>query len=110
MGLTEVRTGRQLWRHTLGQGATATLERLTENTHGAPRCDTSTRRFASPTGPGGRGTAVAVFLFFPRGSGANILNRMVVSDGARVGMGAVVTKPVAPHTTVVGVPAKPLVK
>lgn len=40
------------------------------------------------------------------GSGACILNRISVGNKSRVGMGAVVVKPVAPDTTVVGVPAK----
>ncbi|AXI03395.1 PglD-related sugar-binding protein [Aquirhabdus parva] len=37
-------------------------------------------------------------------------NPLVIGRGAIVGMGAVVTKSVAPYTTVVGNPAKPLVK
>ena len=37
-------------------------------------------------------------------------NPLIIGRGAIVGMGAVVTKSVAPYTTVVGNPAKPLVK
>lgn len=42
------------------------------------------------------------------GSGATILQGITIGDGAVIGAGAVVTKDVAPHTTVVGVPAKPI--
>ncbi len=42
------------------------------------------------------------------GSGANVLNGIRVGDHSRVGAGSVVTKAVADHSTVVGVPAKPL--
>ena len=42
------------------------------------------------------------------GSGANVLNGIRIGDRGRVGAGAVVTKPVPPDTTVVGVPARPL--
>jgi sugar O-acyltransferase (sialic acid O-acetyltransferase NeuD family) len=44
------------------------------------------------------------------GSGATVLNGISVGTGAVVGAGAVVSKDVAPHTTVVGVPAKPLIR
>ncbi|MFM8911584.1 MAG: acetyltransferase [Flammeovirgaceae bacterium] len=44
------------------------------------------------------------------GSGATILNGVSVGNNAIVGAGAVVSKDVAPHTTVVGVPAKPLIR
>lgn len=42
------------------------------------------------------------------GSGATVLQGITIGDGAVIGAGAVVTKNVAPHTTVVGVPAKPI--
>ena len=42
------------------------------------------------------------------GSGAQVLGPIVVGDGARVGANAVVTKDVAPNSTVVGIPAKPV--
>ena len=42
------------------------------------------------------------------GTGAQVLQYLEVGAGATVGAGAVVTKPVAPKTTVVGMPAKPL--
>jgi sugar O-acyltransferase (sialic acid O-acetyltransferase NeuD family) len=35
---------------------------------------------------------------------------LIIGEGATVGMGAVVTKDVEPHTTVVGNPAKPVIK
>ena len=42
------------------------------------------------------------------GSGAQVLGPIVVGDGARVGANAVVTRDVAPNSTVVGIPAKPV--
>ncbi len=44
------------------------------------------------------------------GSGANILNGITLEDGVRIGSGAVVTKDVVAGDTVIGVPAKPVVK
>jgi len=44
------------------------------------------------------------------GSGANVLNGVTIGLQAKVGSGAVVTKNVLPNQTVVGIPAKPLVK
>ena len=42
------------------------------------------------------------------GSGAQVLGPIEVGAGARVGANAVVTKDVAPETTVVGIPARPV--
>ncbi len=42
------------------------------------------------------------------GSGAQVLGPITVGAGARVGANAVVTKDVAPATTVVGIPARPV--
>jgi sugar O-acyltransferase (sialic acid O-acetyltransferase NeuD family) len=42
------------------------------------------------------------------GTGAVVLPRVKIGDGATIGAGAVVNKDVAPGTTVVGVPARPL--
>src|SRR5688500_14313812 len=42
------------------------------------------------------------------GSGAQVLGPIEVGDGARVGANSVVTKDVAPHSTVVGIPARPV--
>ncbi|MFV0430370.1 MAG: serine O-acetyltransferase [Arachnia sp.] len=42
------------------------------------------------------------------GSGAKILGNITVGEGAKIGAGSVVLHDVAPHTTVAGVPAKPI--
>jgi serine O-acetyltransferase len=42
------------------------------------------------------------------GAGAKVLGNIEVGEGAKVGAGSIVLHPVAPHTTVVGVPAKPV--
>jgi maltose O-acetyltransferase len=42
------------------------------------------------------------------GTGAVILQGLTIGRGATVGAGAVVTRDVAPGSTVVGVPARPL--
>ena len=42
------------------------------------------------------------------GSGAQVLGPVVVGEGAKVGANSVVTKDVAPASTVVGMPAKPV--
>ncbi len=44
------------------------------------------------------------------GTGAQVLQYVEVGGGATVGAGAVVTKPVEPETTVVGMPAKAFVR
>lgn len=44
------------------------------------------------------------------GTGAQVLQYLRVGQGAQVGAGAVVSKDVPPGATVVGIPAKPLVK
>ncbi|MGB8481133.1 MAG: hypothetical protein WCE63_20185 [Acidobacteriaceae bacterium] len=44
------------------------------------------------------------------GTGAQILEDIVIGDSAIVGAGAVVNKNVEPGTTVVGIPAKPIVR
>jgi len=41
-------------------------------------------------------------------AGAKILGNVEIGEGSKVGGGAVVLEDVAPHTTVVGVPAKPV--
>lgn len=43
-------------------------------------------------------------------AGAKILGNITIGDGAKIGAGSVVLHPVAPHTTVCGVPAKPIGK
>ncbi|MBN9508502.1 MAG: serine O-acetyltransferase [Alphaproteobacteria bacterium] len=42
------------------------------------------------------------------GAGAKVLGNIEVGEGAKVGAGSIVLDPVAPHTTVVGVPARPV--
>jgi len=42
------------------------------------------------------------------GSGANILQGVVIGHGAVIGAGAVVTRHVTPYTIVAGVPARPI--
>ena len=42
------------------------------------------------------------------GAGAKVIGSIAVGDGARIGANAVVVKNVAPHTTVVGIPARPV--
>lgn len=44
------------------------------------------------------------------GSGATILQGLTIGEGATVGAGAVVTRNVSPGNTVVGVPARPMMK
>ncbi len=44
------------------------------------------------------------------GVGAKILGNIEVGEGAKIGAGSVVLEPVAPHTTVAGVPARPVGK
>ena len=44
------------------------------------------------------------------GAGAKVIGAVHVGDGARVGANAVVVKDVAPDTTVVGIPAKPIAR
>ncbi len=44
------------------------------------------------------------------GVGAKILGNIEVGEGAKIGAGSVVLESVAPHTTVAGVPAKPIGK
>jgi serine O-acetyltransferase len=40
------------------------------------------------------------------GSGAQVLGPIEVGEGAKIGANSVVTKDVAPHSTVVGIPAR----
>jgi len=42
------------------------------------------------------------------GSGAQVLGPIEIGEGAKIGANSVVTKDVAPHQTVVGIPAKPV--
>ena len=42
------------------------------------------------------------------GAGAKVLGNIVVGEGAKVGAGSIVLDDVAPYTTVVGVPARPV--
>ena len=42
------------------------------------------------------------------GAGAKVIGAVSIGDGARVGANAVVVHDVAPHTTVVGIPARPV--
>jgi serine O-acetyltransferase len=42
------------------------------------------------------------------GAGAKVLGNIEVGEGAKVGAGSIVLDPVPPHTTVVGVPARPV--
>jgi len=44
------------------------------------------------------------------GAGAEILGNIEVGEGSKVAAGSVVLTPVPPHTTVAGVPAKPVGK
>lgn len=44
------------------------------------------------------------------GVGAKILGNITIGEGAKIGAGSVVLDPVAPHTTVAGVPAQPIGK
>lgn len=44
------------------------------------------------------------------GAGAKILGNIEIGEGAKVGAGSIVLHPVAPHTTVVGNPARPVGK
>jgi serine O-acetyltransferase len=42
------------------------------------------------------------------GAGAKVLGNIEIGEGAKVGAGSIVLEDVAPHTTVVGVPARPV--
>ncbi len=44
------------------------------------------------------------------GTGAQILQNLMIGENATIGAGAVVSKDVEPATTVVGIPAKPLIR
>jgi serine O-acetyltransferase len=41
-------------------------------------------------------------------AGAKIMGNVEIGEGAKIGGGAVVLHPIPPHTTAVGVPAKPV--
>lgn len=40
------------------------------------------------------------------GAGASVLGNIVIGEGAKIGCGAVVVKPIPPFTTAAGIPAK----
>lgn len=42
------------------------------------------------------------------GAGVKILGNLEIGEGAKIGANSVVLHPVAPHTTVVGIPARPV--
>jgi serine acetyltransferase len=44
------------------------------------------------------------------GTGAQVLQNLKIGENAIIGAGAVVSKNVEPMTTVVGIPAKPLIR
>jgi serine O-acetyltransferase len=44
------------------------------------------------------------------GAGAKILGNITIGEGAKVGAGSIVLDDVAPFTTVVGVPARPVAR
>ena len=44
-------------------------------------------------------------IWRPDRSGATVLGNITVGEGAKIGAGSVVLADVAPHTTVVGIPA-----
>ena len=44
------------------------------------------------------------------GAGAKILGNITIGEGAKVGAGSIVLDSVAPFTTVVGVPARPIAR
>lgn len=55
---------------------------------------------------GGRSPVLGNDIFI--GAGAKILGGVTIGDGARIGANAVVVTDVAPGTTVVGIPARPV--